>query len=129
MEQLLLHGIGDYFLQTDSQALNKKRPGWAGFWACTKHCATYSLPFLLIGSPAAVAMIFLSHFLIDRTKLVDYMIAIKNNTKKVSAPKGYYTFFGKYDITNFGFSLGRPPSSPCGYISSQTTYSTYAVIT
>lgn len=99
MLQLILHGIGDYFLQTDWQALNKKKPGKSGLYACLKHCTTYSLPFFLIGSWQAVLAIFTTHFIIDRTNLVTYLLAIKNNVKKKDL---------SYDITNFGFSLERP---------------------
>lgn len=108
MLQLILHGIGDYFLQTDWQALNKKRPGWLGFWACLKHCLTYSLPFLLIASPVAVLFIFLSHFVIDRTNLVAYLIAIKNGCRKAPSDRPSYSFLGGYDVSNFGFSSDRP---------------------
>lgn len=93
MLQLILHGIGDYFLQTDHQALNKKNKGWNGFWNCLKHCTTYSLPFFLIGSWQAVLIIFLTHFIIDRTNVIAWMLAYKNGIKT---------------IDNFGFGLDRP---------------------
>lgn len=99
MEQLILHGIGDYFLQTDYQGLNKKNPGLKGFLICLKHCITYSLPFFLIGSWQAVSVIFITHFIIDRTNLVAYLLAFKNNVT---------TEEGNYDITNFGFGHNRP---------------------
>jgi len=102
MLQLILHGIGDYFLQTDHQALNKKKPGWLGFWACFKHCVTYSLPFLFIGSWLAVLIIFITHFIIDRTNLVAYLLAFKNNVKRYDGNNV------EYDIRNFGFGLYRP---------------------
>ena len=89
MLQLILHGIGDYFLQTDNQALNKKKCSWA----CFKHCFTYSLPFLLIGTPLQVLFIFLTHFIIDRTNLVAWLNAYKNGIRT---------------IDNFGFSPERP---------------------
>jgi hypothetical protein len=93
MEQLILHGIGDYFLQTDKQALNKKKAGYYGFKQCLIHCLTYSLPFLLIGSYLAVFVIFVTHFIIDRTKIIDWIIAYKNGIRT---------------IENFGFSPERP---------------------
>lgn len=93
MEQLILHGIGDYFLQTDKQALNKKKSGYYGFKQCLIHCLTYSLPFLLIGSYLAVFVIFVTHFIIDRTKIIDWIIAYKNGIRT---------------IENFGFSPERP---------------------
>jgi hypothetical protein len=98
MLQLILHGIGDYFLQTDKQALGKKNKGLYGFWCCLKHCVTYSLPFLFIGSWLAVLVIFVTHFIIDRTNIVSYALAIKNNVRKN----------GKYDISNFGFEERKP---------------------
>lgn len=58
MEQLLIHLFGDYFLQTDKQALNKKKSSWQ----CFLHILTYSLPFLLIGSWKAVLVIGITHF-------------------------------------------------------------------
>lgn len=102
IEQLLLHGIGDYFLQTDKQALNKKKKGLYGFKQCLFHCITYSLPFLLIGTWQAVSVIFLTHFIIDRTKLVDYALAWKNGVKSP------YHADRRLDISNFGFSPERP---------------------
>lgn len=107
MLQLILHGIGDYYLQTDYQGITKKKKGTEGFYACLKHCTTYSLPFLFIGSWMAVLAIFISHFIIDRSNLVAYIIAIKNGTKKppitMSRPFPYM-----YDISNFGFHKERP---------------------
>ena len=93
MLQLIFHGLGDYFLQTDYQALNKKKKGWIGFFACLKHCVTYSLPFLFIGSWKAVLVIFITHFIIDRTNLVAWLLAYKNGIRT---------------IDNFGFGLDRP---------------------
>ena len=104
MLQLILHGIGDYFLQTDHQALNKKKAGWLGFWACLKHCITYSLPFLFIGSWKAVLVIFITHFAIDRTNIVAYSLAWKNGVKKTYLD----TKRTVLDISNFGFGLDRP---------------------
>lgn len=106
MIQLILHGIGDYYLQTDKQALGKKLKGWYGFKCCLIHCTTYSLPFLFIGSWQAVVAIFLSHFIIDRTNIIAYIIAFKNQTINSD-----YTIFSsgkKYDISNFGFGKERP---------------------
>ena len=70
MEQFLLHLFGDYIVQNDNIALNKKKNTLKGWLYCTFHCATYSLPFLLIASWWAVLGIFLSHFLLDKTNIV-----------------------------------------------------------
>lgn len=98
MHQLLLHLIGDYIVQNDWMALNKKKPGRLGFFACLVHCITYSVPFLLITDNLyQFAVIFVTHFIIDRWHLVDWFLAIRN---------------GVNHIDNFGFSTERP-----GYIS------------
>ncbi len=107
MLQLIIHGIGDYFLQTDWQALNKKKKGNVGLWACLKHCITYSLPFFFIGSSKAVFIIFITHFIIDRTNIVAYALAIKNNVKKIDN-SAFYVKKMVYNIDNFGFGLERP---------------------
>jgi hypothetical protein len=94
MLQLILHGMGDYILQTDTQALNKKNKGKFGLICCLQHCITYTLPFLFITkSPFAILAIFLSHFAIDRTRIIDHLLAWKN---------------GVSYITNFGFHKDKP---------------------
>lgn len=117
MLQLILHGIGDYILQTDKQALNKKNKGWFGFRMCLIHCITYSLPFLFIGSWQAVSVIFITHFIIDRTNIVAYALAWKNGVKTtvltgitLNDKAGLTDTKTKrvYDISNFGFGLNRP---------------------
>lgn len=66
MQQLILHLIGDYLLQNDWMAQNKKKKGANGFIACVTHCTLYSFPFLFLCSWRAVLVIFSTHFLIDR---------------------------------------------------------------
>jgi hypothetical protein len=75
MEQLLLHLIGDYVLQTDWMARTKVRSSLATL--C--HVLVYSLPFLLLSpSLAAIMVIAVSHFLIDRFRLARYVAFAKN---------------------------------------------------
>jgi len=74
MTQLLLHLIGDYITQSDWMAITKGRSHFAAL--C--HATVYSLPFLLIGSPAAVLVIWASHFFVDRYRLARYVVFAKN---------------------------------------------------
>ena len=77
MEQLLLHLIGDYVTQTDWMAKKK----FESFPVALLHAGVYSLPFLLItGSFAAIAVIFLTHAVIDHYRLARYLIFAKNWT-------------------------------------------------
>jgi hypothetical protein len=93
IEQLLLHGVGDYITQSSWMGLTKKKPGTTGFLACLIHCLLYSAPFALIASWPAVAVIFSTHFIIDRYKLVDWFIALRDMT---------------FHTRNFGFPESRP---------------------
>lgn len=74
MEQLILHLIGDYLLQSDWMAVNKARRTFPAF--C--HASLYSLPFLLVGSSLAVLAIWGTHLLIDRFTLAKYVVQAKN---------------------------------------------------
>lgn len=75
MEQLLLHLFGDYVTQTDWMARTKLRTSFAAL----THAFTYSLPFLLLSpSPAALAVIAVTHFLIDRFRLARHVAFAKN---------------------------------------------------
>ncbi|MDL5055912.1 DUF3307 domain-containing protein [Geitlerinema calcuttense] len=74
MEQLLLHLIGDYVTQSNWMATKKT----ANSFAAGIHALVYSLPFLLIGSWSAVAVICVTHFFIDRFRLARYVIWAKN---------------------------------------------------
>ena len=74
MEQLILHLVGDFVTQSDWMARNKTRHSGVALI----HALVYSAPFLLIGSVTAVAVIFVTHFFIDRFRLVRYLIWAKN---------------------------------------------------
>jgi hypothetical protein len=75
MEQLLIHLWGDYILQTDWMASQKrKNPS-----AAILHAFVYTLPFLLLThSIPALAMIMLTHFFIDWLGLARYVVFAKN---------------------------------------------------
>lgn len=93
MIQLLLHGLGDYLIQSDWMALNKKKKNLTGEIACQIHCITYALPFFLIGNYIQVFLIYITHYIIDRFHIIEWFLAIRN---------------GVYHTDNFGYSLERP---------------------
>lgn len=74
MIQLILHLVGDYVTQSDWMANNKRSNSVAAL--C--HVGLYSLPFIFIGSPKAVFVIWATHFLIDRFGLARYVVWAKN---------------------------------------------------
>ena len=74
-DQLALHALGDYVLQSDWIATTKTKKSVAAL----AHVVTYTLPFLLVTrSPAALAVILVTHFLIDRWRLARYVVWAKN---------------------------------------------------
>lgn len=77
---LVGHLVGDYLLQNDVQALNKKRPGLKGMFCCVLHCAIWTASVCAFSrwfDVASVSVLFGSHFLQDRTNVVRwYMTAI-----------------------------------------------------
>jgi hypothetical protein len=74
-DQLVLHAIGDYVLQSDWMALNKRK----SLAAAAVHGATYSLPFLLLSpSPVAWNVILWTHVIIDHLGLARYIVWAKN---------------------------------------------------
>lgn len=93
-DQLFLHALGDYVLQSDWMAQNKTKSGIP----CAVHALTYSLPFIfLTKSITAIAFIGFTHFIIDRWRLARYVCWAKNwisptgNLPWVSCQKTGYT--------------------------------------
>ena len=78
MPQLLAHLFGDYLVQSDWMAIEKRRESYP----CFVHCLFYTLCFwpLLWHDPFrwATLVIFGSHFLIDRFGLARYLVWAKN---------------------------------------------------
>lgn len=74
-DQLLLHLIGDYILQSDWMAIGKVKSHKIAF----VHALVYSLSFLLL-KPNLIAwlIIFITHELIDRYRLARYLVWVKN---------------------------------------------------
>lgn len=74
MIQILFHLWGDYLTQSDWMAQNKTK----SHIPAAVHSLVYGLPFLLIGSWWAVAVIIGTHFFIDRYRLARYVVWAKN---------------------------------------------------
>lgn len=73
MDYLIGHLIGDYLLQNDFQAMNKKANTLLGWVACLVHCVLYTLAVCLCTGwwkPYLIGLVFLSHFPIDKTYIV-----------------------------------------------------------
>jgi hypothetical protein len=74
-DQIVAHAVGDYIIQSDWMATEKTRRHLAAL----VHAITYALPFLLLtGSPAALAFVVATHFVVDRWRLARYVCWAKN---------------------------------------------------
>ena len=74
-DQLVLHAVGDYLLQSDWMATRKTKR----WWPAAAHALTYGAPFLLL-SPSwlALAVIVGTHAVIDRYRLARWVVWARN---------------------------------------------------
>jgi len=109
-DQLVAHAVGDYILQSHWMATEKTKQSLAA----AIHAVTYTLPFALITqSPAALALICGSHFLIDRYRLARFVVWAKNGPWKAT-PVLYDGALDGYDwslkpVTATGYAEDVPP--------------------
>lgn len=74
-DQLVIHAVGDYVLQSDWMANTKTTKSVAAL----AHVVTYTAPFLLLTqSWMALSFILVTHFVIDRWRLARYVCWVKN---------------------------------------------------
>ena len=82
-DQLVAHAVDDYLLQSEWMATEKLKRWFPAF----VHCVFYVLPFLFITqNPYTLAVIFGTHFVIDRWHLARYVVWIKNRPWPGSSP-------------------------------------------
>jgi hypothetical protein len=103
-DQLVAHAVGDYILQSDWMADNKTKQ----HFAAAVHAITYTLPFLLITqSPAALALICGSHFVVDRWRLARFVVWLKNGPLWIEDKPQWK--FHLAPITATGYQDSKPP--------------------
>lgn len=86
IEQLISHAVGDYLIQNDWMAKNKKVRSWMGELACHVHCITYTIMFIAIASPTALLAIYLSHYAIDRSGFVMWYMKVTGKSDFAKPP-------------------------------------------
>lgn len=66
---VLAHFIGDFLLQNDFLAVNKKKSNWI----CSLHVILYTIPFCFTeASELQLILIFVQHWIQDRTTFVSF---------------------------------------------------------
>lgn len=98
--QLVAHAVGDYVIQSDWMANEKTKSSIVA----AAHALSYALPFLLLTtSPAALAVLVATHFVIDRWRLARFVVWAKNQ----AAPARHRFPWSACSVT--GYPDGRPP--------------------
>jgi len=78
MNWIFAHLIGDFIIQTDWMAFNKKKNSLA----CAIHVVVYMIPFLLCGLQWwQLLLIAVQHFAQDRTRFVTWFMKTKGSWK------------------------------------------------
>jgi hypothetical protein len=110
LQQLLIHGIGDYIFQSDYMAMNKSKKSIP----CLIHILIYTSLFLfLTTSWKALLVIGGTHYLIDRYPIIiRRLIWLKNHINpklqyvpfKYCGATGYYDDFTPSNVVINGYS-------------------------
>ena len=83
MDWIIAHLIGDYIIQNDWMAKNKK----ISSFVCFIHVLTYMIPFLFCGlSVVQFVLIAMQHFIQDRTNFIVWFMKIKGSENFANAP-------------------------------------------
>lgn len=106
-DQLLAHAIGDYVLQSHWMATEKTKRSWPAI----THALVYALVFWLAFRPstAAWAVIYLSHYLIDRWRLARFVVLAKN---VLLSPLGLGITPGNGVMPDYVTATGYPDDVP-----------------
>jgi hypothetical protein len=83
MHWIYAHLIGDYIIQNDWMAQNKK----SSSFHCAIHVLTYMLPFLFCGfNWWQLSIIAGQHYIVDRTNVVMWFMKAKGSEKFATGP-------------------------------------------
>ena len=100
IDLFMAHLVGDYLLQDDWQAQNKKAPGSKGLLACLVHCvlytaAVFAFAFTFGGRQLpiwAIGAVFLSHWALDRYKIMPVLFRFMRKNKFGQPPMAPWSF-------------------------------------
>ena len=109
MNQLILHLIGDYVLQSDWMAQNKTKRSWPALL----HAVVYSFPFLILNpSATAFAVILGTHFLIDRFRLARFVVFAKNVFFDPDFWQNHNRHIREHVLPKYWTATGYPAEAP-----------------
>ena len=94
---LVGHLVGDYLIQNDWMALNKKATGWIGRVACLVHCTLWTVAVMVFSgwisldakaAATVAASLFALHYLQDRTRIINGYMWLIGQSKFAGPPLG-----------------------------------------
>lgn len=101
---LVGHCIGDYLIQNDWMALNKKKRTWP----CLVHVTLYTLAVMHYSgweyhdqAPAIAAAVFIPHFLIDRSQFVKWYMGVIGQSSFAQPPMAPWSFVAVDNTMHF----------------------------
>lgn len=69
------HFLGDYMLQNDWMAEQKKKHLGLGWWCCSVHCFIYTMTICLCTANFDflwIAWVFATHFIVDKSGFIEW---------------------------------------------------------
>lgn len=104
MPWIYAHLIGDFILQTDRMAADKKKPGFEGHLACTVHIMTYIIPFFFCSLDWwQLGLIGIQHYLQDRTNFVVWLMKAKGSGDFAKPPTAPWSIIATDNILHILF--------------------------
>jgi hypothetical protein len=91
MIQLISHLFGDFVFQNDWMAINKNLYTKKGWLTCFVHCMVYTI-FFFGQSLLQLALIFITHFIIDKFSVAKYWTNIFKVGTRMSHDFWLYTY-------------------------------------
>lgn len=100
MEYFIGHLVGDYLLQNDFMALNKKSYSLKGWAACSLHCVLYSLAVCLFTGwwDYRFSLVFVSHMALDKTMIVVRYMNFTGSFRRIISDKNNQSAIWAYAI-------------------------------
>ena len=78
------HLVGDYLLQNDWMALNKKKETRTGYWACNVHCViwtvcvmTFAQWWTAVNGYWICGLLLATHIIQDKTQIISWWMRLK----------------------------------------------------
>lgn len=107
MSYLIGHLVGDYLLQNDWMALNKKSYSTTGWVACVTHCFLYSLAVCLFTGwwDWRFLLVFITHFALDKTMVVAKYMNFTGSFRRIISDINNTSAIWAYAIVDNTFHL------------------------